>query len=113
MEDPSITKVGVWIKGDCTRLKNYLGIQSRGIFELSHLYKLVKYSATKEFGSINKKLVSLATQVQDHLGLPMFKGQDVRSGDWSQPLQMDQIICKPQDLTNQAITIPQRQTESY
>ncbi len=95
MEDPEITKAGVWIKGDCTRLKNYLGIQSRGTFELSHLYKLVKHSATGDFQSINKRLVSLATHVHECLGLPMFKGQDVRASDWSQPLRMDQIICKP------------------
>jgi len=93
MEDPEITKAGVWIKGDCTRLRTYLGINSRGLFELSHLYKLVKYSRSGDYGAINRKLVPLATQVQDCLGLPMFKGQDVRSSDWSKPLRMDQIIC--------------------
>ncbi len=94
MEDPEITKAGVWIGGDCTRLRTYLDIHARGTFELSHLYKLVKYSAPGESRLINKKLVSLATQVHEHLGLPMFKGHDVRSSDWSQPLRMDQIICK-------------------
>jgi len=93
MEDPDITKTGVWIKGDCTRLRNFLGIQSRGIFELSHLYKLVKYSKTGETQLVNRKLVTLAKQVQDHLHLPMFKGADVRSSDWSQQLRLDQIIC--------------------
>ena len=93
MEDSEITKAGVWIKGDCTRLKQYLGIESRGLFELSHLFKLIKYSAAGQTHLVNKKLVSLATQVQEQLHLPMFKGQDVRSGDWSKPLHMDQIIC--------------------
>jgi exonuclease 3'-5' domain-containing protein 2 len=94
MEDPTISKAGVWIKGDCTRLRTYLGIQAKGQFELSNLYKLVRYSGTEQEALINKRLVPLATIVQDHLRLPMFKGQDVRSSDWSKPLRMDQIICK-------------------
>jgi len=94
MEDPEITKCGVWIKGDCTRLKKFLGIQSRGLFELSHLYKLVKYSTSKEYNLVNKRLCNLAVQVQEYLQLPLFKGQDVRASDWSQELRMDQIICK-------------------
>ena len=94
MEDPGVTKTGVFIKGDCKRLRDFLGIESRAIFELSHLYKLVKYCSSGEHRLINKKLVALATQVQDHLRLPMFKGQDVRASDWSKPLDMDQIICE-------------------
>ena len=93
MEDPNITKTGVFIKGDATRMRNFLDIDSHGLLELSHLYKLVKYSSSGEVGLVNKKLVSLAKQVQDVLHLPMFKGQDVRSSDWSLPLKMDQIIC--------------------
>lgn len=94
LEDPEITKLGVWIKGDSTRLSTYLGINPRGIFELSHLYKLVKYSTSGEYNLINKKVVSLANQVKDCLGLPLFKGRDVRASDWSQPLRMDQIVCQ-------------------
>jgi exonuclease 3'-5' domain-containing protein 2 len=94
METPEITKVGVWIKGDATRLRTHLGIDSCGLMELSHLYKLVTYSRSGEFKNINKRLVPLATQVEKYLHLPMFKGQDVRSGDWSRPLAMDQVTCK-------------------
>ena len=97
MEDPSVTKVGVAIKADCTRLRKFLKIDSRGIFELSHLYKLVKFSSSKDFKLINKRLVSLSTQVQEHLHLPMYKGSEVRSSDWSQPLQMDQIVYAASD----------------
>ncbi|KAK4250683.1 ribonuclease H-like domain-containing protein [Corynascus novoguineensis] len=97
MEDPAITKVGVWIKGDCTRLAEYLKIETQGQFELSHLYKLVKYSASGEYGSINKKLVSLATQVKECLGLPIFKGEDVRISNWARRLTMDQIIYSSSD----------------
>lgn len=98
MEDASIAKVGVAIKADCTRLRKFLDIHSQGIFELSHLYKLVKFSSTKEVNLINKRLVSLAVQVQDHLHLPLFKGE-VRGSDWSLPvpLRMDQIIYAASD----------------
>lgn len=95
LEDPEITKVGVWIKGDCTRLQSFLDIKTRGQFELSHLYKLVKYSKTGEHNLVNKKLVALSTQVKETLGLPLFKGSDVRTSDWTKPLNMNQIICKP------------------
>ncbi|RDL41201.1 uncharacterized protein BP5553_01180 [Venustampulla echinocandica] len=91
LEDPGVTKVGVAIKGDCTRIKNNLDIESKGLFELSHLYKLVKFSESKEFKQINKKLISLAIQVQEHLHLPIFKGGDVRSSDWSKALNLAQI----------------------
>ncbi|KAK4104869.1 ribonuclease H-like protein [Parathielavia hyrcaniae] len=97
LEDPDVTKVGVWIKGDCTRLSEYLAIKTRGQFELSHLYKLVKYSKSGEYGLINKKLAALATQVKEVLGLPIFKGNDVRASDWSKCLNMDQIIYSSSD----------------
>lgn len=90
IEDPDIMKLGVWIKGDCTRLKNYLGIEARGIFELSHLFKQVRYS-TSQPRLVNKRLVPLATQCQEVLGLPMRKESGVRTSDWSQPLSKDQV----------------------
>jgi len=91
LEDPNVTKVGVSIKSDCTRLRNNLDIHPQGLFELSHLYKLIKFSSSKEPKLINKKLVSLATQVQEHLHLPLYKGEGVRSSDWSRALNMEQI----------------------
>lgn len=94
MEDPDVRKVGVAIKADCTRMRNHLAVDTKGIFELSHLYKLVKYSKNGRVDLINKKLVPLAILVKEHLGLPMFKGQDVRSSDWSQSLNMAQLMCK-------------------
>lgn len=97
MEDPEITKTGVWIKGDCTRLRKFLGIESRGVFELSHLYRQVKYTIDGRHDLINKKLVALADQVKDTMRLPMFKGQTVRSSDWSKPLVMDQISYSASD----------------
>ncbi|KAI9795892.1 MAG: hypothetical protein M1833_006619 [Piccolia ochrophora] len=90
MESPSITKVGVAIKADCTRLRTFLDVHSRSIFELSHLHKLVKYSAT-DARLINKRLVSLSQQMEEHFSMPMFKGSDVRESDWSRELSMPQI----------------------
>ncbi|KAJ8126454.1 hypothetical protein O1611_g7185 [Lasiodiplodia mahajangana] len=97
MEDPSITKMGVSIKGDATRLRNSLGIESRGLMELSHLYKLVKYSKIGQYHNINKRLVPLATQVEEYLHLPLYKGSDVRSSNWLKILTMDQVHYSASD----------------
>ena len=93
MESSNITKVGVSVKGDCTRLRKFMNIEARGIFELSHLHKLVKFSCG-DVKKINKVMVSLAQQVEEHLRLPLWKGE-VRSSDWSQDLNYQQIQCKP------------------
>ncbi|KAF4994760.1 hypothetical protein FGRMN_5574 [Fusarium graminum] len=97
MEDESVTKVGVAIKGDCTRLKNNLGIESKGMIELSHIYKLVKFSKSGELSRINKVMVSLAVQTQEMLGLPLFKGDDVRSSNWMMRLSPDQVAYSASD----------------
>ncbi|KAH6840902.1 ribonuclease H-like domain-containing protein [Chaetomium sp. MPI-CAGE-AT-0009] len=97
LQNPEVTKVGVSIKGDCTRLSQFLQIETRGQFELSHLYKLVKYSESGEYASINKKLVALSMQVKEYLGLPIFKGDDVRISDWSRRLNMEQIMYSSSD----------------
>ncbi|KAL6856424.1 ribonuclease H-like domain-containing protein [Trichoderma novae-zelandiae] len=96
MENPNVSKVGVNIGGDCTRLKNYLGVAVRGVFELSHLYKVVKYLPEKP-NMVNKGLVSLATQVEDHLLLPLYKGQIVRTGNWMRRLNPQQIHYSASD----------------
>ena len=90
LESPNITKVGVSIKADCTRLRKYLGINSRGIFELSHLHKLVKYCQSNP-KLINKRLVNLSEQVEEHFGLPLMKDGEVRCSNWSRPLNYDQV----------------------
>jgi exonuclease 3'-5' domain-containing protein 2 len=97
MENSDITKVGVWIKGDATRLRNHLQIDSKGLMELSHLYKLVTYSRSKNYRSINKRLIPMAKQVEEYLHLPLFKGSDVRSSDWSKALNLDQVIYSASD----------------
>lgn len=93
MESSSITKVGVSVKGDCTRLRTHMNIDSHGLFELSYLYKLVKFSLT-DVKKINRKLVALAKQVKEHLMLPMSKDESVRGSDWSDDLNYEQISCR-------------------
>ncbi|CBF81416.1 hypothetical protein AN5680.2 [Aspergillus nidulans FGSC A4] len=89
VENPGITKTGVNIRADCTRLRKYLGINARGTFELSHLYKLIKYCHTTP-QLINKHRVRLADQVQEHLGLPLAKGISVRCSNWQKPITAPQ-----------------------
>ncbi|KAL8731773.1 MAG: hypothetical protein Q9166_003220 [cf. Caloplaca sp. 2 TL-2023] len=96
MESASITKVGVSVRGDCSRLKKHMNIDCRGLFELSHLYKLVKFSNT-EVKKINKVLVALAKQVEEHLMLPMYKDDSVRGSDWSEGLNYEQIYYAASD----------------
>lgn len=92
LESPDIIKAGVSIKADCTRVRRYLGMNVRSQFELSHLYKLVKYAGSNP-GLINRRVVNLSQQVEEHFGLPLDKDDDVRCGDWSQILTDDQIHC--------------------
>ncbi|UKZ57702.1 hypothetical protein TrVGV298_011562 [Trichoderma virens] len=90
MDNPNVSKVGVNIVPDCTRLKNHLGVTVRGIFELSHLYRVVKF-LPEQPNLVHKGLVSLATQVEDQLLLPLYKGQMVRTGNWMRRLSTQQI----------------------
>lgn len=94
MEDPTVMKTGVAIKGDCTRVRKHLGVDVQGAFELSHLYKIVKYSESGQHKLINRLLVRLDVQVEEHLGLPLYKGDVVRSSDWTKALNMKQVMCK-------------------
>lgn len=94
MENPEVSKVGVNIAGDCTRMKNKLGVTTRGIFELGHLYKVVKYLPEGKRHLINKVPVALATLVKEVLRLPMYKGPSVRESNWMRALNEKQITCK-------------------
>ena len=93
MEDAEVSKAGVNIKGDCTRLRKYLGVDTRGIFELSNMYKMVKYIREDRPHLINKVPVTLATQVHEVLGLPLRK-DTVRMSNWTRYLNNQQILCE-------------------
>lgn len=101
LESSDTYKVGVAVKGDCSRLEKYFDLKIRGVFELSRLHNLVEYYE-REPSKVNNKLVKLATQVQQHLLLPLHKGESfvdepqqrlgsVRESDWSRPLDVEQI----------------------
>jgi hypothetical protein len=85
LESPNITKAGVNIGGDAKRLLTHLEVEMKGLFELSHLYQVVKRNP----GAINFKPVSMATQVEKVLLLPI-KKDDVRTSAWSQKLAKEQ-----------------------
>ncbi len=89
LESKNIAKAGVNVAGDARRLQQCLDVNIAGYFELSHLYRIVMYSETN-LPEVNRKLVKLATQVQDVLLLPMYKGQ-VRTSAWSRRLKLDQL----------------------
>ncbi|KAH7008257.1 ribonuclease H-like domain-containing protein [Ilyonectria destructans] len=97
MEDEGVTKAGVNIQGDCTRLKTFFGIETKGIFELSHLYKVVKYSKENKLNLVNRTPVAMAIQVQDCLRLPLYKGPSVRTSNWMQALNAAQISYSASD----------------
>jgi ribonuclease D len=100
LESPDIYKVGVAIKSDFKRLEKHLGVKPQGVFELSRLHNLVEWYAVDP-SKVSHKLVSLATQVLQHLQLPLYKGgrvadgpenaSSVRESDWSLPLNFEQI----------------------
>lgn len=98
MGDEGVIKSGVNIQADCTRLKKFLGVETRGIFELSHLYKLVKHSKGGQLSLVNKRPVAMADQVQEYLRLPMYKGASVRSSNWEPVLNAKQIACTSMEI---------------
>lgn len=93
IESPDVTKVGVSIKADCTRLRKYLGIDAKATFELSHLFKLVKHGKDNP-NLVNKRGVNLSDQMEEHFGLPLDKSEDVRCGDWTRALTYRQVQCE-------------------
>ena len=93
MESPDILKAGVAIKGDCTRLRNHLDVHCRAQFELSYLYKLIKFHAG-ETVKMNRYCVGLAQQVQEYLQLPLLKGEVQTSDWWSKDLNLSQVRCR-------------------
>lgn len=77
IEDSGILKCGVAINNaDGNRLRRYMHLDPKGMFELSHLHHLVKWTR-EDRSRVTKRLVKLTDLVQEHFGRPLFKG-DVR-----------------------------------
>ena len=91
LEDDNIVKAGVNISGDANRMRHCFGVDMKGVFELSHMYRLVKTPDQVSF-----KLVGLAAQVQNTLLLPL-KKDDVRVSAWSKTLNAQQCVYAAAD----------------
>lgn len=91
LEDENVAKAGVNVGGDATRIRKYFNVNMRGIFELSHMYRVVRTPSQVSF-----KLVSLAEQVQNVLLLPLLKS-DVRVSAWSRSLNHQQTTYAAAD----------------
>ncbi|KAI0434959.1 hypothetical protein F5Y09DRAFT_294317 [Xylaria sp. FL1042] len=89
IESSEVIKAGVAVmRADFSRLRAHFNLEPKGAFELSHLHNLVEYGASTPQHATTK-LCSLSTQVEQHLGLPLWKG-NVRKSDWSRPLNPSQ-----------------------
>lgn len=95
LESPDILKAGVNVVGDSNRMKKCLNVEMRGLFELSHLYKVVRFSE-KESHKVNRVPYSLAKQVQEVLHLPL-KKDEVRTSAWSKRLNAEQCLYAASD----------------
>ncbi|KAI0887123.1 uncharacterized protein GGS22DRAFT_156218 [Annulohypoxylon maeteangense] len=85
IESANIIKTGVGIlSADFSRLQNFFQLAPRGAVELSHLNNLVTFGSQNP-DKVTTRLRALSKLVEDHLGLPLFKGS-VRKSDWSLPL---------------------------
>ncbi|KAJ4347742.1 hypothetical protein N0V95_005144 [Ascochyta clinopodiicola] len=90
IESPSIGKIGVGIlNADFARLSKYFKVHPKAAIELSHLHRLVTFGGRKP-ELVSTKMTSLANQVEQHLGHPLYKG-DVRTSNWSKSLSQEQI----------------------
>ncbi|KAI1202749.1 hypothetical protein F5X97DRAFT_285565 [Nemania serpens] len=89
LESPKIMKAGVAVlNADFKRLRAHFNLEPKGAFELSHLHNLITYGATTP-QQVTTRLRALSNQVEEHLGLPLWKGS-ARTSDWSQPLNYTQ-----------------------
>jgi len=106
LESPEILKVGVSIKGDVTRVEKRLPVSVNGVFELSRLHNLVATHATSP-GKYSHRMVRLAVLVEEHLLLPLYKGEEladnpstkesVRKSNWTKRLTIDQTYYAVDD----------------
>lgn len=96
IESDDITKTGVGIlNADFSRLRRWFGLKPRGAFELSHFHNLITYGKAQPT-RVTTKMKALRKLVEEHLGLPLFKGK-VRTSNWSRPLNQAQILYAAAD----------------
>ncbi|KAF2091066.1 ribonuclease H-like protein, partial [Saccharata proteae CBS 121410] len=93
IESPEYIKTGVNILGaDGARLEHWFRLKPQGLFELSHLWRLIRSERAAVNGEeeSSRKLRAMAAQVSDQLGSPLLK-DSVRTSDWTKPLTQKQI----------------------
>ncbi|KAH7054313.1 ribonuclease H-like domain-containing protein, partial [Macrophomina phaseolina] len=90
IESADILKTGVHIdQADGTKLRDWLHLKPKGLFEVSHLYNLLA-NRRNASGYVLKTSKKMEIQVEEKLGLPLKKGA-VRTSDWHKPLTQEQI----------------------
>ncbi|KAJ4420714.1 hypothetical protein N0V82_004153 [Gnomoniopsis sp. IMI 355080] len=96
IESNDIRKTGVGVlNADFSRLRRWFGLKPRGALELSHFHNLVTYGSWQP-GKVTTKMKALSKLVDEHLGLPLYKGK-VRTSNWSRPLNKAQILYAAAD----------------
>ena len=95
LESESILKTGVNVAIDSRRLREHFNVNMKGLFELSHLYKVVRFADQPK--KINKALLRMADQVETVLLLPLKKDEDVRASVWTKPLSLQQVSYSASD----------------
>lgn len=90
IESADILKTGVHIIGaDCPKLRDWLKLKPKGLFEVSHLYNLLS-NRRNAGGYVSRKSKKMSEQVEEKLGLPLLK-DSVRTSNWHRPLNQSQI----------------------
>lgn len=96
IESDNVSKTGVAIlNADFARLRRWFGLKPRGALELSHFHNLVTYGKVQPT-RVTTKMKALRKLVEEHLGLPLYKGK-VRTSNWSRPLNQAQILYAAAD----------------
>lgn len=96
IESPEITKVGVAIASDCTRLRKHLGIDPQAYLELSHIHNLLQ-ACQSGIPWTKRAVVGLKDLTEEYLGFPLAKGE-VRTSNWAISLNMDQTDYAADDV---------------
>lgn len=84
IQSETILKVGVNVTNDARRLRDYVFLRPRNIFELSDLHNLVESHENNE-AKISRRLVALSRLTQLYMLLPLDKGP-VRTSNWDRPV---------------------------
>ncbi|KAF3916680.1 hypothetical protein ABW20_dc0105544 [Dactylellina cionopaga] len=97
IEDPNIIKAGVQIRGDMSRLATVIVVNPQGVIELAEFNSLLFAAQKNELETGQKLTGSLTGLSEEHLKLPLLKGE-IRTSDWSAPMSEEQKIYAANDV---------------